>query len=84
MQPLSCQAYIVYKLVLLALVDVPVQPEVGTELQGFHHCQGGSVDVILLHIPHHTSQGGLGLGLTVQPLLASHPAPCACMTMLHA
>ena len=79
MQPLtwavlSYGIYIVHKLVLLALVDFAVQPEMGTELQGLQHRQGGSVDVILLHIPHHTSQGGLGLGLPVQPLLARHPA----------
>lgn len=72
------EAHVVHKVVLLALVGLPVQPEVGTELQGLHDCQGRGVDVILLHITHHPSQGGFGLGLTVEPLFPSHSAACTC------
>ena len=69
------KAHIINKLVFLALLDISIQPEMRAELQGLHNSKSGSVDVILLHIAHHTSQGCLGLGATIQLLFSSCPTP---------
>lgn len=69
-------AYVVYELVLRALVHIAFHPQVGAEPEGLNDCEGGGVDVILLYIPHHSSQSGLALRPPVQLLLTAASTTC--------
>ncbi len=58
-------AYIVHKFGFGALVYIPGEAQVSAEGKGLHDSESRGMDVTLLHIPHHTSQSGLGLFLPV-------------------
>lgn len=55
---------------------MPVQPKICAEPEGLDHSESWSVDVILLHVPHHTSQCGLCLVPPIQLLLTSDAPTC--------